>query len=155
MNDQDIGETLILKQLVNSLFTKINVLRDEMTQSVNDVPMMPRWSKQPAGGDSTSWAFTPTVSGMGVSVREGVIQLGATNYVVGAGTVTLSGAVEYVYVYHDKNHSTSGFGHSSTLPDSAGDQWRWILSKYALSGSTYAEVWAGHRGNIIVGTPTA
>jgi hypothetical protein len=105
--------------------------------------------------DSTTWSFSCSVSGSTCTITEGIIQLGAVSYEVPQGTVTLTGATEYVYIYHMKDHSASGFGHSSSIPNSAGDEWRFILVKFASSGTTWTEVWTGHKGNIILAAPTA
>lgn len=46
-------------------------------------------------------------------------------------TVVLSGSTEYTYIYHKKNHSSSGIANSSTDPGMGdGTEWRWRLGKF-------------------------
>ena len=108
----------------------------------------------PSSSDVSNWTFSCTGSAT-IAISAGVWQVGDVSYEVPSGTVTLTGAVEYVYAYHMKDHSSSGFGHSSTLPNSAGNQWKIILAKYAGSGGAWSQAWLGHKGNIILTTPTA
>jgi hypothetical protein len=101
------------------------------------------------GGDETR-PFSVSVAGSTATITPGIMQIGAISYEIAySGTVTLAGATEYIYAYHKKDHSSSDFGHSSSLPNSAGDEWRFIIAKYAASGSTWNEVWSNS------GIPTA
>lgn len=103
---------------------------------------------QGSGLDVSQLTFSCSLSGSTVTIAAGVIMLGDVSYEVASDTVTLSGATEYVYLWHKKNHSSSGFEHMATVPTSAGDEWRWILCRYTGSGGVYTLAAIHHVGDV-------
>lgn len=110
--------------------------------------------KRDEGGSTPVRPFTITVSESTASITEGILQIGTVSYSVSGADISLSSSVEYIYVYHKKDHSSSGFGHSASIPNGAGDEWRFIIGKWGASGGTWVEVW-NNNGNIIAIAPTA
>lgn len=85
-------------------------------------------------------AFHVTVSGDTATVAAGSIRfhgLADGNYPIEEAEVTLAADTEWVYVYHEKDHTESGVGSQSTEPNSAGSQWRFPLVKLEKSGSVW------------------
>lgn len=109
--------------------------------------------------DDTSLLFAfgcPERTLSACTIRAGTICFMGTNYSVASASVALSGSTEYVYVYHKKDHSGSGFGHASTYPTSGGDEWRVVLATYT---SVDATIWdlveINHAGDITIFGATA
>ena len=67
--------------------------------------------------------------------------------------VTLTGSTEYVYVWQEKNHSTSGIDHMASYPTSEGNRWRWPLVVFTLTNGAY-EGKLIRQGDIDVMLPT-
>jgi hypothetical protein len=83
-------------------------------------------------------AFAVSWSDTTATIAAGTIRLhGIGNYLVDGDTVSLSGSTAWVYVYHEKNHSDSGFGVLSTEPNSNGTQYRFPLVKLDLEDGAY------------------
>jgi len=101
--------------------------------------------------DAHTFAFGCSLSGSTVTIQEGTISLGDVDYTVSSGTVNLSGATCYVYVYLKKDKSAKGFAVETSRPTSSGDEWRWPLVLYSLSGATYQEVKVLRHGDIAYG----
>lgn len=92
-------------------------------------------------GGSDDFTFWPELEGDVVTISAGTIRFmgpSDANYLVPIGSVTLTGTPEYVYLWHKKDHSASGFSHSSTEPLSNGDEWRWPLAVYTASSGVYS-----------------
>ena len=110
---------------------------------------------------STDWsqiAFgTEVVDGYTCRVYAGTIRLfGIGSYDVAETDVTLSAATEWVYVFHNLDHSTSGVTHSATEPSAInGTRYEWPLIKLTSSdgGASYAIDQRRHFGDIFLGSP--
>ena len=50
----------------------------------------------------------------------GYVTYGSIDYLVPAGSVTLSGSLDYVFLYHNRDHSATGVARQNTLPASDG-----------------------------------
>lgn len=85
-----------------------------------------------------------------VSVLAGSVRLSTANYSVAAADVTLSGVTEWVYVYHERDHSASGISHSATEPVSSGTRWCWPLAYYTATAGKYKLDHICHRGDIFL-----
>jgi hypothetical protein len=108
------------------------------------------------GTDYSIFAFGCSVSGNVVTVTPGYWRTLAGNFTTTDPSVVLSGSTEYVYTYHNKDHSATGLGHSTTVPDSSGDLWICVLQKFT---STDATNWNAstiyHVGDVMLYGPTA
>jgi hypothetical protein len=107
-----------------------------------------------AASDSNNlMTFRVTVEGNVASITTGTIWFSDTSFDLSAGTVTLTGATEYVYAYLQKNHTANGFAHSTSKPLSLGDKWIFPL--------VYCEGYAGiymvkkvlHQGDLFMFSP--
>lgn len=97
--------------------------------------------------------FKCTLSGTNnstVSVTAGTISFGETTYDVATTTLTLTSAIDIIYVYHAKDHSSSGINHSSSYPTSGGSEWRWALATFALNGTEYELYKTNHTGDVVI-----
>lgn len=103
-----------------------------------------------------NFRFGCSLSGKTVTIRAGTWCTLAGDYTIEGSTVELTGETEYVYTYHKKDHSTSGFNHATTRPTSSGDQWVCVLATYT---STDATTWTlseiNRQGDIMLYGPTA
>lgn len=109
------------------------------------------------GGTSANHSFK-----VSIKVDEATISTGSWrflgpsdgNYLVAEDTLTLTGATEWVYTWHMKDHSSSGMAHSATEPVSNGDRWIWPLAYCEPTSGNYRIVrslWIA--GDIIVCLP--
>ena len=114
---------------------------------------------QDAGGGESNPYYSfgcPSTTGSTCAVRAGRWCLSGGVYLVAAANVTLSGSAEYVYAWHKKDHSASGFNHASTYPTSAGDQWNVVLATYTSSDAVnWTRTEINHDGDIPFYGPTA
>ena len=101
-----------------------------------------------AGADTSPWSLSCSIASPVVSVTAGTISFADQVYTVSGGDVTLTGATEYVYVYHMKDHNDSGIGHVSTYPISNGDRWYWTLAKYTATARMWTLSTILRRGDI-------
>jgi len=99
-------------------------------------------------GSSASLTFSCSLASPVVTVTLGSIWFADAQYAVAEDTVTLTGATEYVYVWHNKDHSDSGIDHSSTPPISNGNRWIWVLCTYTVSAGVWTLSSIRHRGDV-------
>lgn len=79
---------------------------------------------------------TNTSGGYEVSVRFGSIRMhGIGTYPVAGAIVSLTAAAEWVYVWHDRDHTASGIDHSAVEPASTTTRLYIPLARYALRTS--------------------
>jgi len=118
-----------LERVANMVFSQdFFVRRDPVFQVALRVPQTSVKDKS----FSVSWTGTiATISAGSVRFH------GLSNYAVASDTLELTTNPEWLYVYHVKDHSDTGFGQSSTEPTSTGTQWRWPLVKLEKVGSSY------------------
>ena len=101
-----------------------------------------------------SWAFEAAMSSAsGCAVAAGRIWFSDAVYTIAAATVTLTGATEYVYAYHLKDHSSSGLSHSTSAPLSLGDRWIWPLVYATATAGVWSIETILHRGDIFMFAP--
>lgn len=109
----------------------------------------------PVGDNSFPANFQCSQSGATVTVAAGNIILhDIGSYPVAEDDVLLSGETDWVFVWHNKDHSASGIDHqASVMPNTDGNMWRWPLAKYELSGTSYKQVELCHEYDIHLGNP--
>ena len=105
------------------------------------------------GGDSTPtpMSFRCSKIGAEITISDGSIRTSTANYAVASATVTLTGGPsEWVYLWHERDHSASGFSHSATDPVSSGSRWIWPLAKYNVSAGVYSLDRVLHVGDVFL-----
>ena len=100
--------------------------------------------------------FSWYLLGASIVVRAGTIFIGETAYAIAETTLNLTGATEYVYIWHKVDHSSSGISSSATDPGSGdSSEYRWRIVKLeAVAVGKYR--WAAEYrpgGDVVVQVP--
>jgi hypothetical protein len=111
---------------VNDMTEIVNILRnlnfDKQYFNVSYSPSGINISFIPDTSADDKYNFTCTLSGSTVTVKAGNIKLhGIGSYRVEKTDITLTGSPDWVYLFHNRDHSASGIDHLVT-PDSTGPE---------------------------------
>ena len=98
-------------------------------------------------------SFTCSLAGTDVNITGGNIWFSDSVIDQAAGSVTLSGATEYVYLWMYKAGGSGGFGHSTTAPLSLSDRWIWPLCYVVGDGASYNIATVLHHGDLFMFSP--
>ena len=148
---------------INSMADAVNKLRNltfdtryfSVTQNPAGIFVTTRPSAVAVAGDTIPYTFKCSLAGNVVTIQAGTVRLhGIGNYPIPTSTVTLTSATEWVFVSHNRDHSSSEIGHQCEEPTSDTNTLRVPLAFYTMTGdSSFALTSVHHLGDISIDAP--